>query len=46
MTMLKVGTILVLCLAATACGRKGPLEPPPGSNPSAMSPPASIESLR
>lgn len=35
MTMLKISAILVLCLAATACGRKGPLEPPPGSNPSA-----------
>ena len=38
MNMLKISAVLVLCFAAAACGRKGPLEPPPGSNPSAMSP--------
>ena len=36
MSVIRISAILMLCLAATACGRKGPLEPPPGSQPTSL----------
>jgi len=31
--MLRLTVVIMVLLAATACGRRGPLEPPPGAAP-------------